>query len=255
MNLAVRVKKGATRSRWRLSALLLVFVILPIAFFSSSTSRLMETQAEKQATIESTQIARISATSVEEQLSQSTAFLESSATRRTLRAAWIQGDLKQVQWHLHQARALRRDFASIGTFDLGGTIGVVSPPDKSVIGMNFAYRNWYKGVTGQWQPYVSEAYRSAIPPYELVVAIVVPVKGDDSKPMGILMGTFALDAISQRLMETKLEGGWTISLVDQNGHLSARPKIKSFSPLVDLSGYAPVKQMRTGQAGNGTFQR
>ena len=68
MNLAVRVKKWAT-SRWRLSALLLVFVILPIALFSYSTSRLMETQAEKQATIESTQIARISATSVEDQLS------------------------------------------------------------------------------------------------------------------------------------------------------------------------------------------
>jgi PAS domain S-box-containing protein len=255
MNLAVRVKKWATRSRWRLSALLLVFVILPIALFSYSTSRLMEAQAEKQATIESTQIARISATTVEEQLSQSTAFLESIATRRTLRAAWSRGDLKLVQWHLDQASALRRDFAYVGTFDLGGTIRVVSPADKSVIGMNFAYRNWYKSVTRQWQPYVSEAYRSAIPPYGLVVAIVVPVKDDDGKPMGILMGAFALDAISQRLMETKLEGGWTISLVDQDGHLSARPKIKSFSPLVDLSGYAPVKQMRTGQAGNGTFQR
>ena len=255
MNLAVRVKKWATRSRWRLSALLLVFVILPIALFSYSTSRLMEAQAEKQATIESTQIARISATSVEEQLSQSTAFLESIATRRTLRAAWTRGDLKLVQWHLDQASALRRDFAYVGTFDLGGTIRVVSPADKSVMGMNFAYRNWYKGVTRQWQPYVSEAYRSAIPPYGLVVAIVVPVKDDDGKPMGILMGAFALDAISRRLMETKLEGGWTISLVDQDGHLSARPKIKSFSPLVDLSGYAPVKQMRTGQAGNGTFQR
>jgi PAS domain S-box-containing protein len=255
MNLAVRVKKWATRSRWRLSALLLVFVILPIALFSYSTSRLMEAQAEKQATIESTQIARISATTVEEQLSQSTAFLESIATRRTLRAAWSRGDLKLVQWHLDQASALRRDFAYVGTFDLGGTIRVVSPADKSVPGMNFAYRNWYKSVTRQWQPYVSEAYRSAIPPYGLVVAIVVPVKDDDGKPMGILMGAFALDAISQRLMETKLEGGWTISLVDQDGHLSARPKIKSFSPLVDLSGYAPVKQMRTGQAGNGTFQR
>jgi len=249
MNLAIRVKKWATRSRWRLSAFLLVFVILPIALFSYSTSRLMEAQAEKQATIESTQIARISATSVEEQLSQSTAFLESIATRRT------RGDLKLVQWHLDQASALRRDFAYVGTFDLGGTIRVVSPADKSVIGMNFAYRNWYKGVTRQWQPYVSEAYRSAILPYGLVVAIVVPVKDDDGKPIGILMGAFALDAISQRLMETKLEGGWTISLVDQDGHLSARPKINSFSPLVDLSGYAPVKQMRTGQGGNGTFQR
>src|SRR5713226_2961844 len=54
---------------------------------------------------------------------------------------------------------------------------------------------------------------------------------------------------------SQLEDGWTISLVDQNGHLSAHPNMDSYSPLVDLSGYEPVKQMRTGQAGNGTFVR
>ena len=47
--------------------------------------------------------------------------------------------------------------------------------------------------------------------------------------MGILMAPCALDTMSQELVETKLEGGWTISLVDQNGHLSARPNIDSFA--------------------------
>jgi PAS domain S-box-containing protein len=255
MNIAVRVKKWATGSRWRLSALLVVLVILPIALFSYSTTHMMKSQAENQATIESTQIARISATSVEEQFRESTAFLESIATRRTLRAAWAQGDLKLVQWHLEQASALRRDFAYIGMFDLAGSMRAVSPANPSVLGMNFGHRDWYQGVARQWQPYVSEAYRSAIPPHPLVVAVAVPLRDDDGKPMGILMGAFTLDAISQRLMETKLEGGWTISLVDQNGHLSARPNIQTLAPLVDLSGYAPVKQMRAGQAGNGAFQR
>src|ERR1017187_6059103 len=69
------------------------------------------------------------------------------------------------------------------------------------------------------------------------------------------MAPFALNTLSQQLLQTKLEGGWTISLVDQSGHLSARPNIDSFSPALDLSGYEPVKRARAGLAGNGTFAR
>jgi hypothetical protein len=36
-------------------------------------------------------------------------------------------------------------------------------------------------------------------------------------------------------VETKIEGAWTISLVDQRGHLSARPNIDSSSPPIDLT--------------------
>ena len=255
MNIATRVERWAAKSRWRLSALLVVLMVLPIALFSYSISRLMKSHAENQAKIESAQIARVSATLVEEHFRESTTFLESIATRRTFRGAWVHGDLKLVEWHLRQASSLRQDFSYVGMYDLGGTMRAISPADPSLLGMNFAYPDWYKGVAREWQPYVSEVYRSVIFPHALVVAIVVPVKDDEGKPMGILMGAFALDAISHRLMETKLEGGWTISLVDQNGHLSARPNIQTLAPSVDLSGYEPVKQMQAGQAGNGMFER
>ncbi len=255
MNMASRVEKWAARSRWRLSALLVVLMILPIALFSYSISRVMKSQAEDQATIESTQIARISATSVKDHFRESTVFLESIASRRTFHGAWAQGDLNLVQWHLQQANGLRQDFSYIAIFDLQGTMRAISPSHPDSLGKNFAYRDWYKGVARHWQPYVSEAYRSAIPPYASVMAIAVPVRDDDGKPIAILMGAFALDAISQRLMETKLEGGWTISLIDQNGHLAARPKIQNQAPLEDLSEYAPVQHTRAGEAGNGTFRR
>jgi PAS domain S-box-containing protein len=78
---------------------------------------------------------------------------------------------------------------------------------------------------------------------------------DVGKPIGILMAPFSIDTMSQDLVETKLEDGWTISLVDQNGHLSGRPNIDAFSLPVDLSGYEPVKQMRAGRAGDGMFPR
>ena len=61
--------------------------------------------------------------------------------------------------------------------------------------------------------------------------------------------------MSRQLVETKLENGWTISLVDQHGHLSARHNIDSYAAPVDLSGYEPVKRMQTGDSGYGLFAR
>jgi hypothetical protein len=85
------------------------------------------------------------------------------------------------------------------------------------------------------------------------VAIVVPIEDQAGKPVGILMAPYTLDTMSRHLVETKIEGAWTISLVDQHGHLSARANIDSYSSLIDLNGYGPVKLMRAGGTGHGTF--
>ena len=255
MTTSAKIQKWVSKSRWRLYLLFLLSLVLPIAFFSYSVGRLLKQQTERQAISESSQIARVSATLVEEHFRQSTAFLESIARRPSFRKAWKEGDLSLLGWTLKEAAGLRPDFAYIGMYDLGATIRAIQPPNPDVLGMNFAYRDWHKGVTRQGQPYVSEVYRSGFPPHALVVAIVVPVKDEAGKPTGFLMGAYALATMSQHLVEAKLEDGWTISLVDQNGHLSAHPNMDSYSPLVDLTGYEPVKQMRTGQAGNGMFVR
>jgi len=69
-------------------------MVLPIAFFAYSVGQVLRHQTETQAITESTQIARVSATLVEEHFRQSTAFLESIATRPSFRKAWEGGDLR-----------------------------------------------------------------------------------------------------------------------------------------------------------------
>jgi PAS domain S-box-containing protein len=248
-----KVEKWVSQGRWRLYLLFLLLMVVPIALFAYSIGALLTHQAQKQAKTESTQIARVSATLVQEHLRQSVAFLESIATRRTFRQSWKDHNQDLVQWHLQQAGSLRPDFAFISMYNLDGTMGAVYPPESTVLNRNFAYRDWYKGVSRDWKPYVSEVYQTAVAPHELVVALSVPVKDESGKPMGILMATYALDTISRELLNTKLDGGWTISLVDQNGHLAACPNIDPFSAARDLSGYGPVRQLRLGAAGYGNF--
>jgi PAS domain S-box-containing protein len=250
-----RVGKWVSRGRWRLYPLIMLLMVLPIAFFAYSVGQVLRHHTETQAVTESSQIARVSATLVEEHFRQSTAFLESIATRPSFRKAWEDRDQKMVEQNLTEAQRLRPDLDFVGVFDLNGTMRAIYPRQPTLLNQNFAYRDWYKGVARQWTPYISEVYQTAVIPHQLVVTIVVPIKDYAGKPVGILMAPCTLDTMSRELVGTKLEGGWTISLVDQNGHLSARPNIDSYAPPVDLNDYEPVRQLRTAHAGQGTFAR
>jgi len=253
MKWAAKVGKWTSRKRWRLPLLLLVLMILPIALFSYSLTRVMEAQAEAQANTESTQIGQVSANLVEDFFRQTSIFMESISTRRTLRQAWMTGDMQTVLWHLEKARSLRPDFSFVSAYSPDGTMRAIYPAQADLVGKNFAYRDWYKGVSREWKPYTSEVYQSAVAPHDLVVAIAIPIYGDDSKPVGILMAGSPIRTLSQRLVQTKLEGGWNIRLIDQHGHLAASHDIASFSPLVDLTAYEPVRQLLDGRNGRGTF--
>jgi PAS domain S-box-containing protein len=255
MKTRATIGQWVSKGRWRIHVLFVLVMLLPIAIFSYSVGHVLRHQAETDAVNESAQIAHVSAALVEEHFRQSTAFLESIAARRTLRESWATGDVSLVAWHLQQARNLRPDFAFVSVYDPDGTMRAIYPTQPALLNQNFAYRDWYKGVVLHWDPYVSEVYQTSVAPFQLVVAIAVPIKDETGKPIGILMAPFALDTMSRELVETKLENGWTISLVDQHGHLSARPNIDAYAAPVDLSGYEPVKRLQTGLSGYGLFTR
>jgi PAS domain S-box-containing protein len=252
---SAKVGQWISKSRARLYFVFLLLMVLPIAFFAYSIGHLLKRQSETQAVTESTQIARVSTALVEEHFRQSTAFLESIASRPMLRHAWLAGNRISVGRDLKEASELRPDFAFVSAYELDGTVRATYPLGLAILNRNFAYRDWYKGVAREWKPYISEVYQTANAPYPLVVAVAVPISDDAGKPIGILMAPIPLDTMSRELVQTRLEGAWTISLVDQNGHLSARPNIDAYSPAIDLSAYEPVRRMRTGNAGYGTFVR
>jgi len=171
-----RVSDWVSRWRWRLHLLFVFLIVVPIGLFVYSIGRVLNRQPDSQATTESIQIARVSATLLEEHFGQSTTFLESIATRRPFTEALRQNDLKLINWHLDKARGLRPDFSFISVFDpdaqcdrvlhLSRVYWVAALP--TVIGT--------KGVSREWEPYVSEVYRTDVLVRNLVVAIAVPVQ-------------------------------------------------------------------------------
>lgn len=255
MIVPAKIGKWASKSRIRLYALLLALMLLPIVFFAYSVGRLLRHQAEAQAATESTQIGRVSVALLANHFRESISFLKSIATRPSFRRAWERKDLGLVQSDLQQARSMRPDFAFVSVYDLEGTMRGIYPEQPTLITHNFAFRDWYRGTVSHWRPYVSEVYQTFISPHPLVVAIAVPIEDDAGKQIGILMAPTTIETMSRQLVDAKLDDGWTISLVDQNGHLSARPNIDSFSPAVDLREYEPVRLVRKGLSGHGMYIR
>jgi PAS domain S-box-containing protein len=255
MTARVKIARWASKTGLRLHLFLLALMLLPIFLFAYSVTHLLREQARSQAATEGSQIARVSAELLEEHFHQSTAFLQSIATRRSFRRAWQNKDLVRIDKVLQETSSVRRDFYFISVYDLDGTMRGIYPEQPELLSRNFAFRNWYKGFANKNEAYISGVYRTLIPPFPLVTAIVVPITSDAGRPIGILMAPFALNSLGRKLAETKFDGGWAISILDQHGQIAAGGRLDSFRAAIDLSKYEPVKQLLAGRAGYGTFSR
>jgi PAS domain S-box-containing protein len=253
----LNIGNWASKTRLRLHLFLVALIFLPIAFFAYSVAYLSRNQAKSHAIAESTQIARVSSSLIEDYFSQGASFLDSIASHPAFEKAWETKDFNSVEADLQRARSLRPDFLFVSVYDLDGTMRGIYPPQPDVLSHNFTFRDWYKGFAAKRSVYISEIYQTAIPPFPLVAAIAVPIKNETGKVTGILMAPFPVDFLNRKLHETRFDSGWTISLVDRHGHLAAAavPRIGSSSPAMDLTGYEPVKQLLAGRAGYGTFSR
>ena len=71
--------------------------------------------------------------------------------------------------------------------DAAGTLMADAPELPGAKGTNFAHRDWYKGVSRDWKPYVSQLYRRTAAPQRNVIAASVPIRGSGGKVAGILV--------------------------------------------------------------------
>ena len=233
----------------------LLAAVLPLGLFFYSAGSMLREQLEERSRRVGTQTALLSAQLVEERFRQSTIFLEAFASRPLLRQALVERDSKVMTHHLKIAYELQPEFAFFSVYDLDGTMRGIYPPEAGVVGQNFAFRDWHRGVSRDWKPYVSEVYQTAVAPNPLVVAVAVPFKDESGAPVGILMAPYTLETIAQWMGQIQQEGAWRISVVDQRGQLLAGPGIDIYQPPVDLRDYAPVAQLQAGQRGTGVFRR
>src|ERR1035437_1521168 len=138
--------------------------------------------------------------------------------------------------------------------DKGGVLRADAPHQPNIVGRSFAERDWYKGVSQNWEPYVSEVYKRATEPKYNVVAVAIPIKasssaGSKNKASGILVLEIKLDAFLEWTKEITLNGNGFIYITDRRGYVIAYPRFNLQEDLVDFSSTPSVKKALLGLSG------
>jgi diguanylate cyclase (GGDEF)-like protein/PAS domain S-box-containing protein len=134
--------------------------------------------------------------------------------------------------------------------DTRGRIVACYPLQPDLIGQDFSFRDWFKGVSRTGRPYVSEAYRTAATGHPLVVGVAAPVF-DGSRRVGVVTVLWQLDSVRQVSQGARADDGVTITVTDQQGQpLTGTPSVDDRGQALPVLVSAATKQALAGRSVN-----
>lgn len=198
---------------------IIVFTFVTVSLITLAVTYNHYQKVVKDTIHENRLLANLLASLIYEHEKAAISILESYAQQPTVINAVSKKDLNQVIPHLEalQKRYSENDAPFIT--DQYGTLWANYPVDKSGFGKNLAFRNWYKGVSKNWKPYVSSVYRMIVHEKGLAVALSVPVFDRQNKVIGILSAAQRIAFLKAFIKEKEIEPEKAITLLDQEGNI------------------------------------
>lgn len=169
------------------------------------------------------------------------------ASRTLLKEAIVHNDREEMERHLENFIESSPDIERAFIATPKGVLVADYPHDPRVLGKSFADRDWYKGVSASWQPYVSEMYMRMAEPQRYLFAIAVPIKSVEDVIIGVLVLQPSTAFMSEP-MEPMLQENATVSIVDAKGTLIYHSELNVARP-IDVSGLSVVGKLMTGASG------
>jgi signal transduction histidine kinase len=219
------------RSATRLFVTLFLVVAVPFSAFGVGAAASAHKALEREAMASSLATARLGADAVEAHFEGLIRHIETFVTRRELPRAVAARDEVAVRGMLQElvttSGALNRAFVT----DVAGVELYDWPPDPNVIGRSFAFRDWYQGVTKSAKTYVSEVYRRAALPPQLVVAIATSVpRADGAGTQAYLVAQYGIPTLSARLEGIRPAETGTLTLIDRGGQFVTVGQVSDTEP-------------------------
>jgi signal transduction histidine kinase len=130
--------------------------------------------------------------------------------------------------------------------DPNGLLWSDYPRAPESLGQNFSHRDWYRGLSQAWAPYVSEVYQRHATPKPLVVAIAVPIR-HEQQVLGVLVHQYHLDGLTAWLRQIKVGSSGYVFVIDHTGTVAAHPSLNLQDRQYDE--YATVMPVREALRG------
>jgi signal transduction histidine kinase/DNA-binding response OmpR family regulator len=169
--------------------------------------------------------AQASAQLVGEELDGVAALVSSYAQRsslvETIRTA-KPGD-PALRRHLQELVSARPGIATAFAARIDGVLLDIVPETPSIVGNDFSFRDWYRGVQARGAVYISEAYESQATGAPLVVAAAAPVRATTGDNVGIVVAGFSLDDVQRFVEDFAKAQQVDLFVTDQRGTIVAGP--------------------------------
>lgn len=191
-------------------------------------------------------LARFGAVTLEEKFKRLTDIGTALATRVKFRELIGAGKWDQA---ISILSGVSDDFSSIERVfltDPEGTETADLPALAGGVGNNFAYRDWYKGVSRDWQPYISHVYRRAAIPQRHLFAVAVPIKHDDGHVLGIMVLQISLQGFFSWTEDLDIGQDGIVYIVDSQGSLAYHPGYRIQDDIVSFSNVPAIQQLLQG---------
>ncbi|MCX5810280.1 MAG: PAS domain S-box protein [Proteobacteria bacterium] len=203
----------------KLYAVIIAFLLIITFFITSHIIRNHYQYVFKNVIIENASTANLLSSLMYEHQKAATSILESYARRPLFIDAAKKKDFNHVIFHMKSLCEHRTEIDAPFIADKSGTVWANYPVSKESYGKNLAYRDWYKGVSRDWRPYISTVFRLIVLEKNLAVAIAVPVFDKKGKVIGILGTTQRTPFLANLIRANIIDPKKSIALLDQEGNI------------------------------------
>jgi len=226
--------------------LLVCLALLPIALLALYSHHETATAVRKLVAANNAGAAAVTSRHVRSELERSLALVRGYAEYPPLVDAVAQHDGPAAERLLHLAFDSSVDLERVFITDASGTLWSDFPPAPESLGRNFSSRDWYRGVSRQWKPYVSQVYRRNAQPQQLMVASAAPVRAAE-RVVGVLVCQYSLERISDWIRRLAVGDSGYVMVLDADGMLVAHPRLDVRN--LEHREYAALPAVRQALAG------
>ena len=224
------------------AALLLVVFVAAALFFARAIR-----VEEQEHLAQNDAIARSVAASIEAREQGYLNVLRSYAGRFRFRESIKRRDRTEALTHLRQLHQSFPDLDRVFLADPAGTVWASEPESPENYGQSYASRDWYRGVSRSWQPYMSEIYETAHE-RKPAVALAIPIRDVDGQVIGIITSVQNLDTLRTWLAPIQIPGG-DLFVVDRKGQLVFHRTRAGADHLADYVHIPVVRRLLEGHDG------
>ena len=221
---------GSQARARRLIAALVVLCLAPLGLLTWFSLSLSAEAVRGQVDARVQNTASASAVYVKEQMDGLAELVDSYARRPSMIRAMRQPGTRRngaiIAFHLQELQRARKGIAVTFATVPGGRLLDIVPHTPSIVGRDFSFRDWYKGVTASGRPYGAEAYEPAAPGLARVVGAAVQIRdpaGGQGRVLGIVVAAYGLDTIQHFVDDYAAAQGVRLTVTDQRGVVLAAP--------------------------------